>query len=186
MRSRVLLVGSLALLLMLAACGGSSSSSSGTTDTTTNGHVAKPVSADPSVSAKMVCEPEAVNDIAAITGVPAEKISTPTWIDHVYSCDYVYKNGAKMTLAVKEVANADETTAYFDSLSQKYGKAKDIQGVGDAAFTTKNGNVVVRKDYKILYIDTTKLPKQFGVPADTPANTALNVAATVMSCWVGA
>ena len=134
----------------------------------------------------MVCEPEAAADIAAVTGVPAVKVSTPTWVDHVYACDYVYKNGAKMTLSVKELANVDETTAYYDSIGRQFGHGQDLQGLGEGAFLTSKGNVVVRKDYKVLYVDTTKLPAQFGVPADTPRNTGINTAATIMGCWVGA
>src|SRR5438874_864024 len=66
-RIRLLVPLSVSLALVLAACGGSSkpSSSSPTTPQgpTTTVHVAKVASARPSISAKMICETEAQNDI---------------------------------------------------------------------------------------------------------------------------
>ena len=191
MRTRFLVPVSVAIVLLAAACDGSSKpSSSGTTASsgpTTTVHVAHPVSANPSVSAKMICETEAINDIyQSATGVKTIAPMKPTWIDHVYSCDYVYPGGAKMTLSVKEVADSDQTTAYFDMLATKLHKVQDLQGLGQGAFTVKDGSVVVRKDFKILLIDVTKLPAQFGVPADTRAHVAINVAETIMGCWTGA
>ena len=172
----------LGLALVLAACGGGSSKSQSTSPTTV-GHVAKVAAADPSESAKMICAPEAAKDIEQVLGVKAQ-VTTPTWVDHVYACDYVYPNGT-MKLSVKEMSTPEETTAYFDSLAQKYGKAQDIQ-FGQGAFTTKNGSTVVRKDYKVLLVDTTKLPANFGVPPDTRENVGINVASTIMGCWTGA
>ena len=109
----------------------------------------------------------------------------PTWADHVYSCKYVYANGS-MTLSVKELANQAETDAYFASLATKLGKTKAIQSLGQGAFVTKNASAVVRKDYKVLTVDVSGLPPQFGTPPDPRGNVALNVAATIMSCWTGA
>jgi len=187
-----MLVSVVGFALLVAACGGSSSSGKATTDTTTPSggttptggttHVAKTATADPSESAKMVCAKEAVDEINTVLAENA-KVSTPTWVDHVYSCDYVYPEG-KMSLHVKEVSSPDETTAYYNSLADKYGKKQDLQGLGDGAFVTKNGNVVVRKDFKVLLIDVSALPKNFA--GDTSENDAINVAATIMGCWTGA
>jgi hypothetical protein len=186
----------ISLVLLVAACGGSSkptAQGSGTTaptspsGPTTTVHVAKQASNAPSISAKMICETAAKNDIyQSATGVKTIAAFKPTWVDHVYSCDYDYPGGVKMTLSVKEVSSTDETTAYFDSLAAKLGKTKEIPGLGQGAFQVRDGSVVVRKDFKILLIDVTKLPAQFGVPSDTRADVAINVAETIMGCWTGA
>ena len=185
----------LSLALLLAACGSSAkpaASSSSTTTTspagpTTSVHVAKQASNDPSVSAKMICETEAKNDIyQSATGVKTIAAFKPSWVDHTYSCDYDYPGGAKMTLSVKEVSSVAETTKYFDSLLAKLGKTKEIPGLGQGAFQVRDGSVVVRKDFKILLIDVTKLPAEFGVPSDTRGDVAINVAETIMGCWTGA
>ena len=192
---RTVAIASVACASLLAACGGSSSNSGSPATSSspstsagpgTTEHVAKLASKNPSESAKMICESEAANDIYnQATGVKTIKPFKPTWVDHVYSCAYVYPNGAVMRLSVKELSSDAETTAYFDSLAQKLGKEKD-QAIGQGAFTTKNGDLVVRKDYKVLLVDVSKLPASFGVPADTRENVAINVGATIMSCWTGA
>jgi hypothetical protein len=87
---------------------------------------------------------------------------------------------------VKEVADSAQTTAYFDSLAAKLGKTKEIAGLGQGAFQVRDGSVVVRKDFKILLIDVTKLPAQFGVPPASRGDVAINVAETIMGCWTGA
>ena len=93
---------------------------------------------------------------------------------------------AVLKLSVKELANKAQTDAYFASLATKLGKTENIKGLGQGAFTTKNLSAVVRKDYKVLTVDISKLPANFGTPPDTRANIALNVAATIMGCWTGA
>lgn len=138
----------------------------------------------------MICAPEAKKDInESAIGFDTIQPLKPVWdsATHIYSCDYVYKNGAKMNLSVKEMSSADETTAYFNSLSQKYGNKETLNGLGQGAFKTSNGNVVVRKDFKVLLVDVSGLPKQFGIPPNTPReDDAVNVAATIMNCWTGA
>ncbi len=179
--------------LTLAGCGGSSAKpASRTTDpgavpssTDASGHVAIPVSANPSKSAKMICESEVKAEVADRIGLPVTKPLVGKWVDHVYSCDYTY-GSAVMTLAVKEFANQVETDAYFASLATNLGKTENIKGLGQGAFTTKNQSAVVRKDYKVLLVDISKLPADFGKPPDQRGNIALDIASEIMSCWTGA
>jgi hypothetical protein len=194
MRVRFILPCVFVLGIVLAACGGSSSSGKPAASGATGGgsgttvHVAKVASATPSKSAQMICEPEAVKEIAdGATGVETIKKVKGTWdeTNHIYSCDYVYPNGAVMKLSVKEMSSVDETTAYFNQLGQQLGHVKDQYGVGQGAFVTNNGSLVVRKDYKVLLIDVSKLPANFGVPPDTRQHVAVNVGATIMTCWTG-
>jgi hypothetical protein len=179
--------------LLVAACGGSSKPSAGSSTTTapagspTTVHIAKEASNVPSVSAKMICESEAQKDIyESATGVKTIAPFKPKWVDHTYSCVYAYPGGAQMTLSVKELSSTEETTAYFDSLATRLHKTTDQPGVGQGAFHVQDGSLVVRKDYKVLLIDVTKLPASFGVPADKRADVATNVAVAIMGCWTGA
>jgi hypothetical protein len=187
---RLVVLGVIAFGLVLAACGGSSSSgkpaSSGSGTTV---HIAKVAADKPSVSAQMICEKEAEKEIAdAATGVDTIKPLKGVWDEntHVYSCDYVYPHGAVMKLSVKEMSSPEETTAYYNQLAQQLTKVKDQYSIGQGAFTTKNGDLVVRKDYKVLLVDVSKLPASFGVPPDTRAHVAQNVGGAIMSCWTGA
>jgi hypothetical protein len=184
---RNLFVFVLAAALLVAGCGSSAKPGASSTTATTvpGGHVAIPVSANPSISAKMICEEDVRDEVFDIVGLKPSQPLQPTWKDHVYSCKYVYPNGA-MTLSVKELADKDQTDAYFASLATSLGKTKDIKFLGQGAFATKSGSVVVRKDYKVLTVDVSKVPAEFGTPPDKRSNVAINIGSEIMNCWTGA
>lgn len=170
-----------ATAVTLTACGSASSSAPRTVGSVT----AQRAGASPSTSAKMICEREPQAEIAASLGVKPIRVTTPTWADHVYSCTYVYPNGM-IALSVKELNDAPATTSYFGELGNRLGRRPEGIGLGQEAFLTSGGSVVVRKDFKVLEVDISQLPAQFGQPALNPSDVALSVAATVMGCWTGA
>lgn len=189
---RWLITGIVAAALLLAGCGGSSSSSgsrsgSSKTQTSTNGPspTAKPAGVNPSESSVMVCSTEAQREIAATLGVATTQVSPPTWVDHVYSCTYQYPNGS-FVISVKELDNLQQTVAYYDALHAQLGERPGPLALGNGAFMATDGSVVVRKDFKVMRVDITHLPQQFGQPPQDRSDAALSVAATVMSCWTGA
>ena len=68
--------------------------------------------AGPSESAKMICEPEAADEIAAALGVKTSQPPTATWADQVYTCRYTYSVGT-MVLSIKELPDEAATTAFY-------------------------------------------------------------------------
>ncbi len=132
----------------------------------------------------MVCEHEAQQDIAGVLGVKPTQVTTPTWADHVYSCSYVYPSGS-FTLSVKELSGRPATTAYFKGLAATLGRRPEALPLGQGAFLTTDGSAVVRKDYKVLEVDASWLPAQFGKLALVPADVSASVASTVLGCWSG-
>jgi hypothetical protein len=177
-----------AMVLAATGCGGGSSSSGAKSTTTQNTDpsvTAKPAGATPSESAQMICATEAQRDIAESLGVTPTRVTTPTWVDHVYSCTYEYPNGS-FTMSVKEMDNLAQTKAYFDELGTKLGRQPGSIALGQGAFATTNGSMVVRKDFKVLLVDISKLPDQFGQPPQKRSDVALSAAAVLMSCWTGA
>jgi hypothetical protein len=166
--------------------GGNSSTPSSVVGSTTRAPL--PAGATPSVISKMVCDPRAQQEIDKVIenngkGPPA-KVSTPTWVGHVYSCNYTYPNGY-FTLSVKELSSWSQTYAYFDSLGKSSSGTQDLGNLGQGAFQLKNGNVVVRKDWKVLYVDISHLPAQFGEPPTSRADIAFTVADLILGCWAG-
>jgi hypothetical protein len=161
----------------LVGCGGTSTASK--TSTQPSAH---DVAATPSKTAKMICEQEVANDVAAVIGVKTTKAVVPKWSNGVYSCRYVYPNG-EIALSVKELPNQAATDAYFASLRRQHGEQRTWANLGQGAFVTPNGSMVVRKDYKVLFVDISRLPAHFGAPLTARANAALNVATTIMDCW---
>lgn len=170
--------------LALAGCGSSGKSNPQAGPTTTAASGGHPAGKYPSASAKMICSKEAQKDIAASIGVKAA-VSTPTWVNNVYACKYSYAGGF-ITLSVKENDNAAATTKEYKADATALGRRPDVVSFGAGAFITTNGSVIVRKDFKVLDIDVSKLPQKFGTPPQDRSNIALSVAATVMSCWTGA
>jgi hypothetical protein len=138
----------------------------------------------PSKSAQMVCQAEAAGDIASALGVAPVQPLSPAWADHLYSCRYVYPDGF-MTLSVKELTDRGETDAYVASLRRSLGQSEQLT-LGEGGFVTNSGSVVVRKDYKVLLVDTSGLPEQFGAPLRARSNVAVGVGVTVLGCWTGA
>jgi hypothetical protein len=148
-------------------------------------HVAQPAGRNPSESARMVCAAEAQKDLASALGVATTAVTDPTWVDHLYSCNYVYPDGA-MTLSVKELSSRTATTGYFNSLRARLGEAEHLSGVAQGAFLTTSGSLVLRKDYKVLLVDTSGLPQPFGSVFKTRDQVAVGVGTTVLGCWTGA
>ncbi len=53
------------------------------------------------------------------------------------------------------------------------------------AFQTTNGSVVVRKDWKVLLVNSTGLPPQFGQPPTSSGDVAVTVSDVILGCWAG-
>ena len=58
-------------------------------------------------------------------------------------------------------------------------------GATSAAFATKDGSVYVRKDFKVLKVDVSKLPASVGKTPISRADAAVSVAQLIMGCWTG-
>ena len=171
-------------VLSMASCGGSTSAGSPNSSQRATVHIAQAARAVPSASAKMICARHTQTELAAVLGARTTQPVVPTWTDHIYSCRYTY-NSAVMVLSVKELSSKTETDAYFTSLAHRLGQTERLT-LGQGGFTTKNHSVVVRKDYKVLLIDTSGLPALFGAPLNNRGEIAITVAATIMDCWTGA
>lgn len=182
--------GKIAIVLVIAAlvCGACSSAPSAERSSTGGSLAAKrvplPAGPHPSEIAKMVCAPEAQHEISEALGVKPERVSTPTWENHDYSCQYVYDDGS-FTLSVKELSSWDETYAYYDGLATQLGKSDTLNDLGQGAFQGTDGSVVVRKDWKVLLVDPSGLPAHFGVPPTSSADVAVTVADVILGCWSG-
>ena len=141
-----------------------------------------PAGKTPSSISKMVCSSEAHEALDNALG-DTGTVSTPTWVDHVYSCRYSYPDGS-FTLSVKELSSWAQTYAYFNGLSARLGDAHRW-ALGQAAFSTNNGSLVVRKDWKVLLVDASALPPRFGSPPTTAKDVAYTVGDVILGCWAG-
>jgi hypothetical protein len=137
----------------------------------------------PSPIALMVCRLKAQGEINQVLGVTAT-VSARTWVDHKYSCRYGYPNGS-FVLSVKELSSWNQTLAYFHGLGTQLGGPETLGNLGQGAFRTSGGDVVVRKDWKVLLVDVSGLPSQFGVPPTSATDVAFTLADLILGCWDG-
>jgi hypothetical protein len=137
----------------------------------------------PATATAMICRTEAIYEIDSAVGVKAT-VSRPAWRDDVYSCTYKYPSGS-MRLSVKELPDLPQTGVYYHQLETAMGDRGAVPNLGQGAFHTTNGSIVVRKDSKVLLVDVTGLPAQFGQPPTTSGNVALTVADVILACWSG-
>jgi hypothetical protein len=161
--------------------------SSGSTAATKSTLAPKPAGATPSSISRQICSDEAQTEMASALGERA-KVSTPTWVDHRYSCTYDYPHATapgSFEVSVTELSSWPQTYAYFDGLAASMGKTRDLEALGQGAFQTTDGSVVVRKDWKVLLVDDTGLPDQFGVPPTSSGAVAVTVADVILGCWAG-
>jgi hypothetical protein len=173
----------LAVGLAAAGCSDGHPAAGGTTTT----RAPRPAGAVPSPISVQVCSHEAQKELADALGETAT-VSVPTWSDHRYTCTYSYPGAVppgSYEVSVEELSSWSETYAYFDALATTRGKARDLEALGQAAFQTTDGSVVVRKDWKVLVVDDTGLPARFGVPPTTSAAVAVTVADVILGCWAG-
>ncbi len=131
----------------------------------------------------MICKPKARQEIASVLGEFAS-VSRPSWVNHLYSCQYTYPTGS-MVLSVKELSSWAQTKSYFRTLGRQMGVSQSINGLGQAAVKTRDGSIVVRKDWKILLVNSAGLPAQFGQPPTSSDAAAQAVADVILGCWDG-
>ena len=91
------------------------------------------------------------------------RVTKPTWSNHLFSCTYLYPTGS-VTLSVKELVGLETTASYFNSLERQFGRAETLNDLGQGAFIAKNGDAVVRKDYKVLARRRTRNPRPPSCP----------------------
>jgi hypothetical protein len=174
-----------AAVVALAACGGSSNDAAPPTTTLSPTAFTYKPGEGPSVSAKMVCAPEAQQEIAATLGVKTTAGVVGQWNAPVYSCTYRYANGS-FGLSVRELADVATAGRDFKTVSAQYAAKKSDANLGQGTSQAANGTVVVVKDNKVLVVDASGLPAKFGQPVLSRSDAALSVAVVIMGCWTGA
>ena len=149
------------------------------------GAARKPLPAGPRPSqlAKMPCQPKAQRELADVLGLSGTVVDI-AWVHHRYSCVYRYPDGA-FSVSIQELSSWPQTFSYYRGLGRTYGNARSLRNLGQGAFQTTDGSVVVRKDWKVLLVNVAGLPASFGVPATSSADIAVTVADVILGCWSG-
>jgi hypothetical protein len=143
----------------------------------------QPAGSTPSPIAVEVCSHKAQSQIDAVFELTSI-VSTPTWSDHLYSCTLAFPQG-QVRLSVKELSSWSATMAYFEGLGAQLGHKQTLYGLGQGAFLTNGGSVVVRKDWKVLLVDDSKFDVAALSRQSLGGTAAELVASVIMACWAG-
>jgi hypothetical protein len=142
-----------------------------------------PAGKNPSPIATMPCQEKTQRELAEALGERAT-VRHPTWVQHRYTCTYRYADGS-YTLSIQELSSWSQTFAYYDRFKSTLGELRPLGNLGQGAYQTKNGDVVVRKDWKVLLVNISGLPARFGKPPTAALYVAVTVADVILGCWAG-
>ena len=149
------------------------------------GPSASPVAAtdgQPSASALMICSEEVRSDVSKVAALATPPASMSMFADHLYTCTYTLPTG-RLTVSVKDLTSPAATTSYFTDVRHRLTGSADLAGLGDGAFGTPAGTVVLRKDSHVLEVDASHLPAVFGKQSEKRADFAYEIASDILGCW---
>jgi hypothetical protein len=132
----------------------------------------------------MVCSTEIRTKTAQVLALPTIPAGTSSWVDHVFTCTYQLPMGP-LVLSVTENADAASTATTFAGIREQLGVTHDLAGLGQAAYGTDAGTVVLRKDNDILRVSADALPAVFGSQQQKRTDFAYEIASDVLGCWTG-
>ncbi|MBV9822044.1 MAG: hypothetical protein JO144_07330 [Actinobacteria bacterium] len=142
------------------------------------------VSGGPSKAAAMVCSDDIRGQVKTVLRLAQPAPVRSSWQNQLYTCSYTLPMG-QMVLSVKQSAGKPAAQAYFDQTRRSLGRTESLAGLGEQAFGTGTGIVVVRKDDMTLRVDTTDLPVVFGELQQRRTDLAYEIASDVLGCWTG-
>jgi len=137
----------------------------------------------PSAAALMVCGPEIRGKVQQALALPALPATAATFTGGRYTCGYRLPYG-QLVLSVQDAGSKAGAASYLVQ-RQRALHGEPVPGLGEAAFSTPSGVVLVRKDAQTLTVDATGLPTQFGNQQQKRTDLAYEVASDVLGCWTG-
>jgi hypothetical protein len=173
----------LALLILLAGCG-ANPPATGSRSGSNAGPPTGKLAGKPPASAAMTCDADIKSKVREALGLAGPPSTEWRWSNGVYTCDYHLPMG-RMSLQVTVLAGAPQASTLFDADRGRTLGAQPLAGLGERAFGTDNGTVLVLKDNQVLVVDTTRLPQEFGANGQRRSDLAYEVASDVMGCWTG-
>lgn len=138
----------------------------------------------PSATAKMVCGDDIRAQVTQVLQLKMPAITHSTWTNQLFSCTYALPMGP-MVLSVEQSSTNAEAAKYFAALRPSLGKTETVPGLGERAYGTGTGIILVIKDNMTLKVDTTALPEVFGSNQQRRSDLAYEVASDVLGCWTG-
>jgi hypothetical protein len=97
----------------------------------------------------MICDADITSKVGDALGLAGPPPTEWRWSDGVYTCDYQLPMG-RMSLQVRVLADVDQARTAFDADRARTPEARPLAGLGEQAFGTGNGTVLVLKDGELV------------------------------------
>ena len=136
----------------------------------------------PSAAAQMVCSTDIKDKVKQVLSLPTTPAAHGTFVDHRFTCTYDLPMGA-LKLSVQDSPSKVAAATYFTRLRPTLGTTDTVIGLGERAYGTPSGTIVVLKDSQTLSVDATGLPTVFGAQNQKRTDLAYEIASDVLGCW---
>ena len=136
----------------------------------------------PSAAAQMVCSADIKDKVKQVLSLSSSPLTHSTFVDHRFTCTYDLPMGP-LKLSVQDSPNKAAAGTYFTGLRPTLGTTDTLIGLGERAYGTPSGTVVVLKDSQTLSVDATGLPTVFGAQQQKRTDLAYEIASDVLGCW---
>jgi hypothetical protein len=140
--------------------------------------------AKPSATAALVCGSEIRGKVKEVLKLKTTPKTTSTFSAGLFTCSYDLPMG-RMLLSVQESATTTAARAYLQAHRRVVKATEPTPGLGERAYSTGTGIVLVVKDNDTLQVDTTRLPAVFGSEQQKRTDLAYEIASDVLGCWTG-
>lgn len=140
-------------------------------------------SSTPSATALMVCGEDIRNKVRQALALASPPVTSNSFADGRYSCTYRLPPGP-LVLSVQQSASPAAANRFFATERARLG-GDTLPGLGEAAFGTGSGTVLVVKDSETLTVNATGLPVVFGGQRQQRNDLAYEIASAVLGCWTG-
>lgn len=136
----------------------------------------------PSAAAQMVCSADIKDKVKQVLSLSSSPVTHSTFVDHRFTCTYDLPMGP-LKLSVQDSPSKAAAGTYFTGLRPTLGTTDTLIGLGERAYGTPSGTVVVLKDSQTLSVDATGLPTVFGAQQQKRTDLAYEIASDVLGCW---
>ena len=140
--------------------------------------------AEPSAAALMICDPDIAGKVTLALALATTPPRRATWDGELYTCTYRLPLGL-LVVSVREAPTKPAAALHFEALRPRLGATEPLLGLGERAYGTRTGAVVVLKDATTLRVDATGLPAVFGRQRQKRTDFANEIAANILGCWTG-
>jgi hypothetical protein len=143
-----------------------------------------PAPGRPTATAALICGDEIKGKVQEVLKLPKPPAATSTFAANLFTCTYRLAQGP-MRLSVQHSATKTAALAYLKARRATVKATESTPGLGERAYSTGTGVVLVIKDNETLEVDTTGLPAVLGDEGQKRTDLAYEIASDVLGCWTG-